>query len=124
MSTSEVNGLIIVNYIGSVFLIAIGFYTMMAKKNIMKIVIGMGIVDYGINLLIVSVGFNPGGTAPIFTINELDPGTFFVDPVPQALTLTSIVIGACVTALALSLVIKIKQEYGTLDAGQIRRLRG
>jgi len=124
VSTSEVNGLIIVNYIGSVFLIAIGFYTMMAKKNIMKIVIGMGIVDYGINLLIVSVGFNPGGTAPIFTINELDPGTFFVDPVPQALTLTSIVIGACVTALALSLVIKIKQEYGTLDAGQIRRLRG
>lgn len=116
--------MIIVNYIGSVFLIAIGFYTMMAKKNIMKIVIGMGIVDYGINLLIVSVGFNPGGTAPIFTINELDPGTFFVDPVPQALTLTSIVIGACVTALALSLVIKIKQEYGTLDAGQIRRLRG
>lgn len=116
--------MILVNYIGSIILIALGFYVMVFKKNIMKIVIGMGIVDYGVNLLIVSIGFNPGGTAPIFTMSELSPSSFFVDPVPQALTLTSIVIGACVTAMALSLVIKIHGEYGTLDASQIRRLRG
>ncbi len=116
--------MIIVNYVASVFLIALGFYAMMMKKNMVKIVIGMSIVDYGINLLIVSIGFTPGGTAPIFTISELDPGMFFVDPVPQALTLTSIVIGACVTTLALSLVIKLKQGYGTLDSSQIRGLRG
>ena len=71
-----------------------------------------------------SVGFNAGGTAPIFTITELTRASFFVDPIPQALTLTSIVIGACTTAMTLSLIMKIKEQYGTLDSGEIRRLRG
>ena len=71
-----------------------------------------------------SVGFNPGGTAPIFTISELNRASFFVDPIPQALTLTSIVIGACMTAMTLSLIIKMKEQYGTLNSAEIRRLRG
>lgn len=116
--------MIIANYIASFVLIALGFYTIVAKKNLLKIVIGMGIVDYGVNLLIVSVGFHPGGTAPIFALSELTRETFFVDPIPQALTLTSIVIGACVTAMALSLVIKMKKSYGTLNSEKIRRLNG
>ena len=114
----------IVNYVASVILIVLGLYTIMFKKNLIKIVLGMGIVDYGINLLIVSVGFNDGGTAPIFKISELVNGAYFVDPIPQALTLTSIVIGACVDAMALSLVIKLFKQYKTTDAGEIRRLRG
>jgi len=116
--------MIIMNYIGSIILIVLGLYTIVTKKNIFKTVIGMGIVDYGVNLLIISIGFNPGGTAPIFSINELTHESFFVDPVPQALTLTSIVIGACVTAMAMSIVIKIKQKYKTLNTEEIRRLRG
>ncbi len=112
------------NYICAVALIIMGFYTMLKKHNLFKIVIGMSILDYGINLLIVTIGFKPGGTAPIFNINELDPGSFFVDPVPQALTLTSIVIGACVTALALALVAKLNLAYGTIDTNEIRRLNG
>ena len=116
--------MILVNYIGSIILITLGLYTILIKKNFLKIVIGMGLIDYGVNLLIVSIGFNAGGTAPIFTISELNPGAFFVDPVPQALTLTSIVIGACVTAMALSIVIKVKEKYGTLDADKVRRIRG
>ena len=64
-----------------------------------------------------------GGTAPIFG-SELTAGMYFVDPVPQALTLTSIVIGACVDAMALSLVIKLYQQYHTTNADEIRRLRG
>ena len=116
--------MIIANYVASFVLIALGFYTIVAKKNLIKIVIGMSIVDYGINLLIVSIGFNPGGTAPIFAFSELTRESFFVDPIPQALTLTSIVIGACVTAMALSLVIKMKQSYGTLNTEKIRRLNG
>ena len=112
------------NYIVSFVLIALGIFCMVAKKNLIKICIGMGLVDYGVNLLIVSVGFNPGGTAPIFAISELSRDSFFVDPIPQALTLTSIVIGACMTAMTLSLIIKIKERYGTLDSGEVRRLRG
>ena len=49
---------------------------------------------------------------------------YFVDPIPQALTLTSIVIGACVTAMALALCVRLYKEYGTLDAHEIRRLHG
>ena len=116
--------MMIVNYVASVVLVVLGLYTIISKKNIIKIVLGTGIVDYGINLFIVSVGFNPGGTAPIFNMNEILSGAYFVDPVPQALTLTSIVIGACTTAMTLSLIIKLKEQYKTLDASEIRRLRG
>lgn len=112
------------NYIASFFLIALGFYTIITKYNLVKTVIGLGITDYGVNLLIISIGFNPGGTAPIFTPGELTVASWFVDPIPQALTLTSIVIGACVTAMSLSLVIKLEESYGTLDTREIRRLRG
>ena len=100
------------------------FYAMIAKHDIIKIVIGMGLTDYGINLMIVSIGFNEGGTAPIYTFGELVSGMYFVDPVPQALTLTSIVIGACVTAMALALCVRLYNEYGTLDSREIRRLHG
>ncbi|WP_130837890.1 sodium:proton antiporter [Lachnoclostridium sp. Marseille-P6806] len=116
--------MILINYIAAFALIALGFYCMAVKKNLIKICIGMGIADYGANLLIVSVGFHDGGTAPIFTIGELTRASFFVDPVPQALTLTSIVIGACTTAMTLSLIIRLKEKYGTLNSDEIRRLRG
>lgn len=116
--------MILFNYIASFFLIALGFYTIITKYNLVKTVIGLGITDYGVNLLIISIGFNPGGTAPIFTPGELTVASWFVDPIPQALTLTSIVIGACVTAMSLSLVIKLEESYGTLDTREIRRLRG
>ena len=113
-----------VNYLASVVLIVLGLYTMMTKKNLIKIVIGMSIVDYGINLFMVSVGYNYGAVAPIFKASELVSGAYFVDPVPQALTLTSIVIGACVDAMALSLIVKIYKQYHSINADDVRRLRG
>ena len=116
--------MILMNYIAAFFLIVLGLYTIVTKYNLVKTVIGLSIMDYGVNLLIVSIGFNPGGTAPIFTFTELTPASFFVDPIPQALTLTSIVIGACVTAMSMSLVIRLHESYGTLDTREIRRLRG
>jgi multicomponent Na+:H+ antiporter subunit C len=112
------------NYCASFFLIALGLYTIVTKYNLVKTVIGLGIMDYGINLLLISIGYNPGGTAPIFTQGELNAASYFVDPIPQALTLTSIVIGACVDAMALSLVIKIYRKYHTIDTTEVRRLRG
>ena len=114
----------ILNYFAAIILIVLGLYTILFKKDLIKIVLGMGLMDYGINLFIVSIGFNDGGTAPLFTISELVNGAYFVDPVPQALTLTSIVIGACVDAMALSLIIKIYQRYRTRNADEIRRLHG
>ena len=119
--------MIIVNYVVAVLLLVLGLYAVCTQKNLIKVVLGLGIIDYGINLLIVSVGFNDGGTAPIFTISDLLTGvssSFFVDPVPQALTLTSIVIGACVDAMALALVIMIYRKYKTINSDEVRRIRG
>lgn len=109
-----------INYIGAFLLIFIGIAIIVLKRNLIKIVIGMGIVDSGINLLLISVGYRSGATTPIFT----DNASKFVDPIPQALTLTSIVIGACVSALALSIVIKINEYYGSIDSDEIRRIKG
>jgi multicomponent Na+:H+ antiporter subunit C len=114
----------LLNYIGSFLLMIFGIYIMLVKKNMIKIVIGMGLFDTGINLLLISIGFRANGTAPIFLSDMKGREAFFVDPVPQALTLTSIVIGACVTALALALVMKIKEHYGTIEADKVRRLNG
>ena len=116
--------MILINYLASFFLIVLGLYCIVTKYDLLKSVIGLSIIDYGVNLLIITIGFNPGGTAPIFSFGELNPESFVVDPIPQALTLTSIVIGACVTAMSLSLVIKIREMYGTTDTHEIRRLRG
>ena len=112
------------NYIVAFFFIVLGLFCMITKHNLFKVVIGMSIIDYGTNLLIVSVGATNGGTAPVFVEGEIVAGTLFGDPVPMALALTSIVIGACITAMALALVIKIYQHYGTLDTRDIRRLNG
>ena len=109
-----------INYIGAFFLIVIGLAIIVLKSNLIKIVIGMGILDSGINLLLNSLGNRTNVTAPIFTDNS----SYFVDPIPQALTLTSIVIGACVTALALSLVIKIHKYYNSIESDEVRRIRG
>ena len=118
--------MILINYIVAICLIALGLYVMCAKRELIKIVIGMGITDYGINLLIVSIGFHENGTAPIYTLSDIINGNLshFVDPIPQALTLTSIVIGACVDAMALALVIMIRRKYNTTDADEVRRLKG
>ena len=116
--------MILFNYIASFFLMVLGLYCIVVKYNLVKTVIGLSILDYGVNLLIITIGFNPGGTAPIFTQGEITAASYFVDPIPQALTLTSIVIGACVTAMSLALVIKLEEQYGTIDTRQIRRLRG
>jgi multicomponent Na+:H+ antiporter subunit C len=112
------------NYICAFFLIVLGFYTIVTQYNLVKTVIGISVMDYGVNLLMISVGYTPGGTAPLFTAEELNPASYFVDPILQALTLTSIVIGACVTAMSLSLVMRLHESYGTLDTREIRRLRG
>ena len=92
-------------------LIAIGLYGVMSKKNILKIILSIGFVDTGVNVLIVAMGYLPGGTAPIENGNY----PVYVDPVPQALVLTAIVIGVSVTALALAVAMGYYRRTGTLE---------
>jgi len=109
-------------YIGAFGLIFIGLYIILVKRNLIKVIIGLSILDTGVNLFLISIGYIKGGTAPIFSGDGIDPGRM-VDPVPQALVLTAIVIGVAVLALALSLAIRLYHHYGTLNLRKIKEQR-
>jgi len=108
-------------YITVAIVIIIGLYAALFKRNLIKIVIGISLIESGVNLFLVSLGYREGGIAPIYT-NA--PSTYMVLPTPQALTLTSIVIGVATTAMLLSFCVVIYRYYGTLDARKVRRLKG
>jgi multicomponent Na+:H+ antiporter subunit C len=114
-------------FIAVVAMIFIGLYAVLFKRNLVKIVIGISIIESGVNLFLITLGYREGGVAPIFTSSPEDiansaPGSMVL-PVPQALTLTSIVIGVAVLALMLSLIMHIYRKYGTLDVRKLRRLK-
>jgi len=109
-------------YIASGGLILIGLYIVLVKTNLIKIVIGLNFIDTGINILLICIGYVRGRTAPIFSRPGINPANV-VDPVPQALVLTAIVIGVAVLALALSIVIKVYQHNKTLNVTKIKGLK-
>ncbi len=111
-----------VYYIGAFGLIFIGLFIMLVKHNLIKVIIGLSIMETGVNLFLVSVGYISKGTAPIFSESSVEPKQM-VDPVPQALVLTAIVIGVAVLALALSLAIRLYHHYGLLDLRRIKEQR-
>jgi multicomponent Na+:H+ antiporter subunit C len=112
-------------YATALFLIVLGSYTLLVKENLIKKIIGLGIVSNGIHLFVISLGYREGGIAPLL---ENMGFTYFlqhaVDPLPQALILTSIVINLSVIAVALSLVIHVYRKTGSIEAKDLRRLRG
>lgn len=107
-------------------LIAIGLYGVVVKKNIVKIVLGLAIMEYGVNLFLILIGYRFRGEAPIMDA-ATDSSHFVanaVDPLPQALVLTSIVIGLGVLALLVAICIRLYERYGTFDITAMRRLKG
>ncbi|MFW6256650.1 MAG: sodium:proton antiporter [Bacillota bacterium] len=110
----------LLSYITIIILLGLGIYTILYKKDLIKIVIGINIIESAVILLLLTVGFCKGGTAPILD-NDF---SVLVDPIPQALALTAIVIGASTTALMLALIIKLHKRYGTVMIDEIKNLRG
>ena len=108
-------------FITVVVLTLIGLVTVLLKKNLIKILLGIIILESAVNLFLVALGYREGAVAPIFT---LAPSELMVLPTPQALVLTSIVIGVATSALILSFAIVLKKKYGTVDIDEIRRLQG
>ncbi|AKI96675.1 sodium:proton antiporter [Kosmotoga pacifica] len=104
----------------SLVLIAIGIYGLLSQKNLVKLIVSLNIAELGVNLFIVSIGYVADGKVPILSPAVNRSTMNFVDPLPQALVLTAIVIGVGVTALALSLVLKVKESYGTIELDEIR----
>jgi multisubunit Na+/H+ antiporter MnhC subunit len=107
-------------FITVVVLTFIGIVTVLMKRNLIKILLGINILESAVNLFLVSLGYREGGVAPIFT---LAPSELMVLPTPQALTLTSIVIGVATSALVLSFAMVLHKKYGTVDIDKIRRLK-
>lgn len=106
------------NYWVFVLLLMIGFYAIVARTNLIKKVIGLSIFQTSVFLMYISMGKVEGGTAPII-IPGLENATFS-SPLPQVLILTAIVVGISTTALALSIVVRIREEYGTVEEDDIR----
>lgn len=120
----------IVPYFLAMILVGVGIYGVVCKLNLIKIIVGVIILEYGVNLFLVLTGYRQtegqSVVAPILTPGA-DQSEFLnrsVDPVPQALILTSIVIGLGLVALMTALGLRIYEKYGTFDLSKIRQLKG
>jgi multicomponent Na+:H+ antiporter subunit C len=98
-------------------LFLIGFWGILAKKNIIKKIFGLNMINSAVVILFILEGSRAGEHAPILE----DHIRNVVDPIPQALMLTAIVIGVCVTALALALAFRLYKATGSFDIDEIRR---
>jgi multisubunit Na+/H+ antiporter MnhC subunit len=107
-------------------LILIGVYGVLTRQNIIKIVISLLVIEYGIHLFLVLQGYRTEGVPPIVDsgIVKEEWLQHSVDPLPQALVLTSIVIGLGVLALMVALSIRIQERYGTFYIRKIKKLKG
>jgi multisubunit Na+/H+ antiporter MnhC subunit len=109
-------------YFLCVVLFAIGLYGVLRKRNLIKMIVGLIICEYAVHLMFILVGYRMDGRSPIWAANQSIND--MVDPLPQALTLTAIVIGLAVTALVVGIAIRIYDRYKTFDITKIRRLKG
>jgi multisubunit Na+/H+ antiporter MnhC subunit len=107
-------------------LILIGAYGALTNRNMLRMIVAFTIADSGVNIVIVAVGYMRGRTAPILdkTVGAVDAVQRIIDPVPQALVLTAIVIGVGVTALMLAYVYRLAMQKRSLDISDHVELNG
>jgi multicomponent Na+:H+ antiporter subunit C len=106
-------------YLLSFVLVLLGFYTVLSYRDLIKVICGLSISGYGVNILLVQMGYVEGASSPVPPM-----GATVVDPLLQALVVTAIVIEFGLMMLVLSMAIKIFRETGEMDIGLLRRLRG
>jgi multicomponent Na+:H+ antiporter subunit C len=103
------------NYWICIILMMVGFYTVISRGNLVKKVVGLNIFQTSVFLLYITFGKVFGGTAPILD----DRFTTYSNPLPHVLILTAIVVGVATSALGLSLVVRIREAYGTVEEDEI-----
>jgi multicomponent Na+:H+ antiporter subunit C len=108
-------------YLVAAWLFLVGLYGIVTSRNLVHAVICLSVVQSSTYLLLLAIGYERGGTAPIFL--DVPVGTRAVDPVVSALTLTDIVVGATVSALLLALAVQAYKRHGTLDPEEFRSVR-
>ena len=107
-----------------ILLMMLGLYAMIAKNNLVKKIIGMNILQTSVILFFISISAKKGATIPIIdhseaagqhAVNAVD----FINPLPHVLMLTAIVVAVATLGVALALVIKLYEQYGTLEEDEI-----
>jgi multicomponent Na+:H+ antiporter subunit C len=121
---------IVVNYAAAAALFCLGVYAVITRRNLVKIVLGLSLMESSTYLLMVSLAYRRGSTAPVLlsppkgqTPESLAHGNV-ADPVLQNFCLTAIIIGVAVTGVFLAVVVRIAQHYNSIDADDIRAMRG
>lgn len=122
--------MIVVNYLAAGALLCLGLYTCLTRRNLIRMVMGLSVMEASTYLLVLSIAHREGSTAPILlnppahqTAAGLARGNV-ADPVLQNFCLTAVIIGVAVTAVFLSVAVRVAQHYKTLDAEQMRAMRG
>ena len=105
----------------AMILFGIGFSNLLLQKNLIKKIIGLNIMDTAIYLFLAEKGYIEGRIAPI-VVNNVTEVEAYINPVPSGLVLTGIVVSVSVTALMLSLTIRLYRRYHTLDLDEISTL--
>jgi multicomponent Na+:H+ antiporter subunit C len=109
-------------YVLCLIIFSLGIYCVLRKRNILKMIIGVVIAEYAVNLFFLLIAYRVEGSAPIYAADR--PVENMVDALPQAIVLTSIVLGLATTVLLIAFAMRIYEEYGTLDVTKIRDLNG
>lgn len=107
-------------------LILIGAWGALTNRNLLRMIVAFTIADSGVNVVIIAVGHMRGRTAPIIdsAVSAADAAQRIIDPVPQALVLTAIVIGVGVTALMLAYAYRLYEKKRSLDIASFTELKG
>lgn len=105
------------NHVVFAVLLMIGFYTVIAKGNLIKKLVGLSIFQSAVFLMYISMDKVDGGTAPILQKDVLDQ--IYSNPLPQVLILTAIVVGVATLSLGLAIVVRINERYGTIEEREL-----
>ena len=106
------------NYWMVIVLMMTGFFIVMARSNLIQKVVGLNIFQISVFLLYITMGKKAGGTAPIIVDGQTQ---IYSHPLPSVLMLTAIVVGVATTSVALALVVRIHEAYGTVEDDEILR---
>lgn len=109
-------------YLLCFLLFLVGLYGVLTKRDFIKIILSIGILGYAVNLMLILFAYRNNSFYPILTEGAVPKQ--MVDPLPQALVLTSIVIELGTTALLVAFAIRLFEKYNTFDITKIRRLSG
>jgi multicomponent Na+:H+ antiporter subunit C len=102
-------------YILSFILLLVGLFGVLAKRNLIKIIIGIAVMEYAVNLFFILIGYRSGAFYGSASLS---------DPLPEALIITVIAVELAVLMLASAIAVRIYQKYGTFDITKIKKLKG